>query len=55
MNVNDSMQVMQDEIFGPLLPIMLYDELSEVVDYINAHDHPLGLYSLAIKNLNKIL
>ena len=44
MNVDDSMQVMQDEIFGPLLPIMLYDELSEVVDYINAHDHPLGLY-----------
>ena len=44
MNVDDSMQVMQDEIFGPLLPIMLYDELSEVVEYINAHDHPLGLY-----------
>ena len=55
MNVNDSMQVMQDEIFGPLLPIMLYDELSEVVDYINAHDHPLGLYFFGNKNLNKIL
>tara|TARA_Y100001970_G_scaffold293471_1_gene440465 strand:- start:419 stop:1843 length:1425 start_codon:yes stop_codon:yes gene_type:complete len=44
LNVNDSMEVMKNEIFGPLLPIMLYEDLSEVVDYINAHDHPLGLY-----------
>ena len=38
------MEVMKNEIFGPLLPIMLYENLSEVVDYINKHDHPLGLY-----------
>lgn len=44
LNVDDSMEVMKNEIFGPLLPIMLYEDLSEVVDYINAHDHPLGLY-----------
>jgi len=42
--VNDTMEVMKNEIFGPLLPIMLYENLSEVVDYINKHDHPLGLY-----------
>ena len=44
LNVNDNMRVMQEEIFGPLLPVMVYEELSEVVDYINKHDHPLGLY-----------
>jgi len=42
--VNDTMEVMKNEIFGPLLPVMLYEDLSEVVDYINKHDHPLGLY-----------
>ena len=44
LNVNDNMQVMQDEIFGPVFPIMVYDQLSEAVDYVNKHDHPLGLY-----------
>lgn len=43
-DVNDGMKVMQDEIFGPLLPVMLYDDISEVINYVNAHDHPLGLY-----------
>ena len=43
-NVNDQMDVMRNEIFGPLLPVMSYDHLSEAVDYINCHDHPLGLY-----------
>lgn len=44
MGVHDGMQVMQDEIFGPLLPVMLYDDIAEVINYVNAHDHPLGLY-----------
>ena len=43
LNVNDNMRVMR-KIFGPLLPVMVCEELSEVVDYINKHDHPLGLY-----------
>ena len=42
--VNDTMEVMKNEIFGPLLPVMLYENLSEVTNYINKHDHPLGLY-----------
>jgi coniferyl-aldehyde dehydrogenase len=36
--------IMQEEIFGPVMPIKPYDDLSEAVDYINAHDRPLGLY-----------
>ena len=42
--VNDDMDVMKHEIFGPVLPIMTYDSISDVVDYINKNDNPLGLY-----------
>ena len=42
--VNDSMDVMRHEIFGPILPIMTYENISDVVDYINKNDNPLGLY-----------
>jgi coniferyl-aldehyde dehydrogenase len=44
LDADDSMQVMQDEIFGPLLPVKSYDQLTEAVDYVNAHPRPLGLY-----------
>lgn len=44
LNPQESMQVMQDEIFGPILPIMLYDTIEEVVNYINAKPRPLALY-----------
>jgi coniferyl-aldehyde dehydrogenase len=42
--VNDSMTVMQEEIFGPLLPVMAYDSIDEALAYVNAHDRPLALY-----------
>jgi coniferyl-aldehyde dehydrogenase len=42
--VNDDMKVMQEEIFGPLLPVRTYDSIDEAIDYVNAHDRPLGLY-----------
>jgi coniferyl-aldehyde dehydrogenase len=38
------MAVMQDEIFGPILPIKEYTETSEAIAYVNANDRPLGLY-----------
>lgn len=38
------MLILQDEIFGPLLPIKPYDSIDEVVDYINSHERPLALY-----------
>ncbi len=43
-NVTDAMTVMQDEIFGPVLPIKTYHDIDHAIDYINAHDRPLGLY-----------
>ena len=43
-NVSDDMKVMQEEIFGPILPVKSYDDIDDAVDYINHHDRPLGLY-----------
>ena len=43
-NVDDGMTAMQDEIFGPVLPVKTYRKIDEAIDYVNAHDHPLGLY-----------
>ncbi len=41
---DDSLKVMQDEIFGPLLPVKGYEKVEETVNYINARPRPLGLY-----------
>lgn len=38
------MTVMQEEIFGPLLPVVGYRDAAEPVSYINARDRPLALY-----------
>ena len=40
----DDMKVMQDEIFGPILPIKQYKDVEETLDYVNSKDRPLGLY-----------
>jgi aldehyde dehydrogenase (NAD+) len=34
----------QEEIFGPILPIIPYDDLGQVIERINARDKPLALY-----------
>jgi coniferyl-aldehyde dehydrogenase len=44
LNVSDSMRVMSEEIFGPILPIIPYDTLVEALAYINRHQRPLALY-----------
>lgn len=44
LNPTDDMKVMQEEIFGPLLPVKAYQKVDDAIDYINAHDRPLGLY-----------
>ncbi len=43
-NPTEDMKVMQEEIFGPVLPIKTYKSVDEAIDYVNAHDRPLGLY-----------
>ncbi|CRN00263.1 Coniferyl aldehyde dehydrogenase [Pseudomonas sp. 34 E 7] len=44
LNVSDEMTVMQDEIFGPLLPIVPYRGIDEAFAYINQRPRPLALY-----------
>ncbi|WP_286265993.1 coniferyl aldehyde dehydrogenase [Thalassotalea atypica] len=46
-NVSDEMIVMQDEIFGPLLPIVGYEQMSEAITYVNERPRPLALYLLS--------
>ena len=43
-NPDDDLSVMQDEIFGPILPVKSYDSLDDTISYINDRDRPLGLY-----------
>jgi coniferyl-aldehyde dehydrogenase len=38
------MTIMQEEIFGPVLPVIGYKDAKEPVSYINKHDRPLALY-----------
>ena len=42
--VSEDMQIMQEEIFGPLLPILEYDQIDDVIDFINSRPRPLALY-----------
>ena len=43
-NVQPSMSLMQEEIFGPILPVLPYDRLEDVITAINAGPRPLALY-----------
>lgn len=43
-NIEPGDAVMQEEIFGPLLPVMGFDHLDEAIGYVNAHEKPLALY-----------
>ncbi|CAO3688786.1 unnamed protein product [Umbelopsis ramanniana] len=54
---NDDANLMVEEIFGPILPIIVYEELQEAVDIINSRDYPLALYifSKSEKTANWVL
>ena len=43
-NINGSMALMSEELFGPILPVMVYDSLDEVITFIQERDKPLALY-----------
>jgi coniferyl-aldehyde dehydrogenase len=44
LGATDEMRVMQEEIFGPVLPVMTYRTLDEAIAYVNARPRPLALY-----------
>lgn len=42
--VNDTMKIMQHELFGPIFPVLPYDNIGEALSYINQRPRPLSLY-----------
>ena len=44
LDVADDMAMMREEIFGPLLPVVAYDDLDDAMRYVNGRDRPLALY-----------
>lgn len=52
-SVNEDCPIMQEEIFGPLLPVMEFDSLNETIDYINRHEKPLALYYFGSQSMAK--
>lgn len=56
-NVPESASLLQDEIFGPILPIKTYKTLEEAINYVNAKEKPLALYvySKSKRNINTVI
>lgn len=52
-NVTAHMKIMQEEIFGPVLPVIAYDNLDDAIDFVNGTEKPLALYVFG-KNDEKI-
>ncbi len=55
--VSDDMLLLQEEIFGPVLPIVPYDTIEQAIDYVNRHPRPLALYvfSDAAATIDRVL
>jgi coniferyl-aldehyde dehydrogenase len=55
--VTDDMSVMQEEIFGPVLPIVSYGNLDEAIAFVNANPRPLALYLFSNRRdtINRVL
>ncbi len=52
-NVNDEMAIMDEEIFGPLLPIIGYENITETLSFIKNHEKPLALYYFGFNKGNR--
>jgi coniferyl-aldehyde dehydrogenase len=53
LGVDDEMRVLQEEIFGPVLPVIGYRDLDEAIRYVNRRDRPLALYWLGKNKRNR--
>ncbi|HHT22586.1 MAG TPA: aldehyde dehydrogenase [Bacteroidales bacterium] len=51
LNLNDP--IMQEEIFGPILPIFTFENIDEPINYINSNEKPLALYYFGSKKSAK--
>jgi coniferyl-aldehyde dehydrogenase len=43
-NCTSEMRIMNEELFGPILPVVPYDSLEDVIRFVNAGDRPLAMY-----------
>ncbi len=57
LNVTEDMDIMHEEIFGPVMPIMGYKDEQEAIDYVNDHPRPLALYYFGdnSENIEKVV
>ena len=53
LDVHDDMRIMQEEIFGPALPIVTYRALADAIAYVNARPRPLALYYFGSSATNR--
>jgi aldehyde dehydrogenase (NAD+) len=56
-DVTPDMAIMQEEIFGPIVPLLTYKNIDEVIDHISRRDKPLALYIYSNNqgNIDKVL
>jgi aldehyde dehydrogenase (NAD+) len=52
-NITNDMALMKEEIFGPVLPVLTYTNIEEVITHINNDEKPLALYIYSTKNKNQ--
>lgn len=56
-NVDVDSNVMTEEIFGPILPVIEFEDIKDIINFINAREKPLALYYFSENkvNINNIL
>ncbi|CCV64130.1 Aldehyde dehydrogenase [Alteracholeplasma palmae J233] len=57
LEITEDSPIMKEEIFGPILPIMTYNNLNEAISYINKNEKPLALYMFSDikKNIDEVV
>ena len=43
-NIKENSSILKEEIFGPILPVLEFEHINEVIEYVNYRDKPLALY-----------
>lgn len=43
-NIKDNSKIMEEEIFGPILPVLEFEDINKVINYVNNREKPLALY-----------
>ncbi|MBT8585518.1 aldehyde dehydrogenase family protein [Polynucleobacter paneuropaeus] len=54
LNVSKDAAVMQEEIFGPILPIVVIEDINAAITYVNSKPNPLALYWFGRDNKNQV-